>query len=55
MYPRTARGAIERRLSKAEQDHKAYAEELDSLPRGSEAHLPILIAQERTDERRRAF
>jgi hypothetical protein len=55
MYENTIRGELERRLAKAERDHKAYAEELNSLVRGNDAHLPILIAQERTDERCQAL
>jgi len=55
MYENTIRSELERRLSKAERDHKAYAAKVRSTPRDSEAYIPILVCQERTDERRQAL
>jgi hypothetical protein len=61
MYERTVRSEIERRLSKAEQDYKAYADKFRSLPMGSEGtqeHVDYLIAwvfAERCAERCHAF
>jgi hypothetical protein len=46
------RSELERRLAKAERDHKAYAAKVRCTPRDSEAYIPILVCQERTDERR---
>lgn len=61
MYERTARSEIERRLSKAEQDYKAYAEKFRSLPMGREGtqeqadYLTYWVFAERCAERCHAF